>query len=266
MTLPIDLVFLRHGQSEGNLAKRHSEAGQHGAYDAVYKDRHTRSFRLTDSGRIQAQAAGEWLREAFGFFDRCIVSEYARAMETAGLLALPGAQWRINDLLTERNWGDLDRSSEEERAEKFADALHMRTIEPFFWTPPSGESLQLLRVRLDRVLGTLHRECSDQKVLLVCHGEVMWTYRVMLEHMPQHEFRQLHLSKRPIDRLHNCEILHYTRRNPVTGAMSRHADWMRRIRPADSPVWISDWMKIERRQRTNEELLAIVEKYPAVLK
>ncbi len=265
MTLPIDLVFLRHGQSEGNLAKRRSEAGEHGVYDAIHAGRHTRSFRLTADGRRQAMMAGEWLRKEFGFFDRYMVSDYARAIETAALLDFEGASWRINDLLTERSWGELDRCSEQERAQKFASVLDMRDIEPFYWSPPSGESLQLLRVRLDRVLGTLHRECSDKKVILTCHGEVMWTYRVMLEHMPQGEFRRLHLSKNPLDRLHNCEILHYTRRNPATNALSPHADWVRRIRPSDNPIWVSNWKKIERKQYTNAELLGILDQYPAVV-
>lgn len=86
MTLPLDLVLLRHGQSEGNLAKRYSEAGQHDIYDQTRKNRHTRSFRLTELGRKQASRAGLWLRDEFPGFDRYIVSEYARAMETATLL------------------------------------------------------------------------------------------------------------------------------------------------------------------------------------
>jgi NAD+ kinase len=265
MTLPIDLVYLRHGESEGNLAKRHSEAGRHGSYNAVYKDRHTRSFRLTAAGRGQAGMAGDWLRGEFGLFDQCMVSEYARAMETAVLLGLPDARWRVNDLLTERNWGDLDRCSEEERKERFADELRMRTIEPFFWSPPSGESLQLLRLRLDRVLQTLHRECSDKRVLIVCHGEVMWTFRIMLERMPQQKFRELHFSRSPEDRLFNCDILHYTRRDPQTGRLSPYVEWFRRVRPTTSPVAISAWQHIERAQYTNEELLSIVSTYPAVI-
>lgn len=265
MTLPINLVFFRHGQSEGNLAKRRSEAGEHGAYDTVFAGRHTRSFRLTQLGREQAERAGAWLRDEFHFFDQYMVSEYARALETAGLLGMPNAQWRIVDLLTERDWGDLDRCSEQERATKFEDSLRMRRIDPFFWRPPNGESLHQLRLRLDRVLGTLHRECSDKNVLIVCHGEVMWTYRVILERMPQHEFRKLHLSNDPEDRLHNCEVLHYTRRDPDSGALSPHVGWMRRIRPAESPLWISPWKRIERRLLSNEELLETVGLYAPVL-
>ena len=35
---------------------------------------------------------------------------------------------------------------------------------------PNGESIAQLCLRIDGVLHTLHRECSDKRVLVVCHG------------------------------------------------------------------------------------------------
>src|SRR3989338_3726543 len=97
MTLPIDLVLVRHGQSEGNAAKRRSEAGDHSAFTKEFLNRHSASFRLTDKGCAQAQRAGEYIRKEFYgngiIFDRFVTSEYIRAKETAGLLDLPNAQW-----------------------------------------------------------------------------------------------------------------------------------------------------------------------------
>jgi len=52
MTLPINLVLVRHGQSEGNLAKRRSEAGEHGDIDRVFANRHTSQLRLTRKKRL----------------------------------------------------------------------------------------------------------------------------------------------------------------------------------------------------------------------
>ena len=265
MTLPLELVLVRHGQSEGNLAKRFSEAGEHGAFDRVFNGRHTRSFRLTDKGRAQAIGAGAWIRSEFGRFDRYFVSEYVRAIETAGLLGISDATWGRNFYLSERDWGELDRCSEEERARRFGDDLRMRDVEPFYWRPQNGESLAQMCLRLDRVLSTLHRECSDKRVILVCHGEVMWGFRVLLERMSQQRFKELHLSTDPMDRLHNCQIFHYARRNPETGELAAHANWMRTIRPADDPVWISPWQTIDRKRYTNVELLKLAKEYPAVL-
>ena len=264
--MPIDLVLVRHGQSEGNAAKRLSEKGDDTGYAAL-KDRHTRSFRLSERGREQAQTAGKWLLGEFytegRAFDRYITSEYSRAMETAALLGLPDASWFRNFYLTERDWGDLELMPEAARQERFGDALRMRVVEPFFWRPPNGESFAELCLRLDRVLLTLHRECSDKRVIIVCHGEVMRAFRVLIERMPQQRFKDTYLSKESKNRLHNCEIFHYTRKNPETGTIEDHANWLRRIRPTDTPIWDTGWQKIERPRYSNEELLKIISEFQA---
>ena len=269
MSLPIDIILVRHGQSEGNAAKRLSEKGDHTAYTNINTGRHSRSYRLSKKGREQALKAGEWLQKEFykdgKSFDRFIVSEYTRAMETASLLGLPDAEWYRNFYLTERDWGDIESSPENERAEKFKDALEMRIIEPFFWRPPNGESFADLCLRLDRVLHTLHRECSEKRVIIVCHGEVMRAFRVLLERMSQQRFKELYLSKSKEDGVFNCEIMHYTRRNPDTGIVEDHANWLRRIRPNEELVWNTGWESIKRPRYSNEELLEIVEQTPSVL-
>ncbi|MDP3996104.1 MAG: phosphoglycerate mutase family protein [bacterium] len=270
MSLPIDLVLIRHGQSEGNAAKRRSEKGDNSGYELL-SGRHTRSFRLSEKGRKQAALAGKWLAEEFPkdengmVFDRFITSEYARAMETAALLGLPEAIWYRNFYLTERDWGDLEQCPENERMEKYGKALRMYNTEPFFWKPPNGESFAELCLRLDRVLFTLHRECSDMRVIIVCHGEVMRAFRVLIERMSQQKFKQFYHSKKTEHRVNNCEILHYTRRDPETGHISSRADWMRRIRPSNEPFWTTGWKKIYRPKYSNEDLLETVDMFPAIL-
>ncbi len=269
MPLPIDLILIRHGESEGNAAKRLAEKGDHAVYNALITDRHSRSYRLSEKGRDQAKIAGQWLTEEFlkdgRTFDRFIVSEYTRAMETAGLLGLPDATWYRNFYLTERDWGDIESSPEHERREKFKDALKMRSIEPFFWRPPNGESFAELCLRLDRVLVTLHREYSDKKVIIVCHGEVMRAFRVLLERMSQQKFKEMSFSKEKEDGIHNCEIIHYTRKNPETNEIEDHANWMRRVRPNDLPIWNTGWYRIERSKYSNDELLKIASDTQSVL-
>jgi NAD+ kinase len=191
-------------------------------------------------------------------FDHFYTSEYTRAMETSSLLNLPNAHWYRNFYLTERDWGDIEQCPDNERQEKFATALTMRKIEPFFWRPPNGESFAELCLRLDRVLDTINRECADKRVIIVCHGEVMRAFRVLLERMPQDEFKQLALSKDKADGVFNCEIFHYTRTDPVTKEVHELANWLRRIRPAESPVSITPWQTIERKGYTSEELMGVV--------
>ncbi len=263
MTLPLDLVLVRHGESEGNIAKRRSEQGDHSVFTKEFRNRHTSSFRLSKRGREQASLAGKFLRKEFfrggSGFDRYITSEYARAMETAGLLRLPQALWFRDFYLAERGWGELEICPEDERVKRFGDALKQRAAQPFFWRPPNGESMAQLCLRVDRVLHTLHRECSDKRVLIVCHGEVMRAFQVRLERMSQGRFKRQIFSKKSEDRIRNCQIIHYTRRDPENGILSPHANWVRWIRPTEEPVPVSDWRQIERPRYTNAELLEVVE-------
>ena len=93
----------------------------------------------------------------------------------------------------------------------------------------------------------------------------MRAFRVLLERMPQQRFKELYLSKEKEDGVFNCEVMHYSRRYPETGDISEHADWMRRVRPNEVPIWTTGWQKIERPKYSNEDLLGIVEQSPAVL-
>lgn len=274
MTLPLDLVLVRHGQSEGNAARRLSEAGDHSAYSEAFRNRHSGSFRLTDQGRREAQAAGRWIQSElcsqYGF-DRHYVSEYVRAKETAGHLGLLGATWFTDPYLTERDWGEIDITPEHERQERFGKALKMREIEPFFWSPPNGESFMTLCLRIDRMLQTLHRECGDKRVIMVCHGEVMRAFQVRLERLSQARFRELILSDKPEDRIYNCEIMHYTRREPAGDRrLLPHFCSVRKVRAVqnswEEDPWISRWQEIVRPRYNNEDLLKEVELVPGMLR
>lgn len=271
MTLPVDLVLVRHGQSEINKAKRLSEAGDNSAFTKEFRNRHSASFHLTDKGREQAHLAGAYIRKEFcekGInFNRFVTSEYIRARETAGELGLPGARWYTDPYLSERDWGKLDVCTEEERERKFKSELRRRKTEPFFWNPPDGESFKLLCFYVDRVLDTLHRARSKKPAILVCHGEVMRAFQVRLERLSQERFRELVFSKHHEDRIYNGQIIHYTRRDPFNASLPPlpYVGWVRWIRPTDTPVTTSGWRKIKRPSYTNEELLEIVSRTPAMV-
>lgn len=256
MPMPRDLLLVRHGESEGNVAAKQSRLGDHSYFTPEFKARHSSSWRLTDRGVEQARAAGSWIRTNGGLsFDRYYTSEYVRAQETAALLELPDAIWYREYYLRERDWGELDRISFQERSERFAAALERREIDGFYWKPPNGESLPDLSLRIDRVLSTLARECAEKRVIIVCHGEVMWIFRVRLERMSQRRFGELDLSTDPLDRIHNCQILHYTRANPDTGEIRPYFDWMRSVCPWDDSLSPNAWCPIVRPKARNEDLV-----------
>lgn len=265
MAMPIDLVLVRHGRSEGNAAKHRAQAGETGILVSEFFNRHSSQYRLTDEGQRQARAAGGWIRDNIGNFDRYYVSEYVRALETAALLGLSDAQWFREFYLRERDWGDMDVISEEERRLKFGEVLSRRDRNGFFWKPPNGESLAEVCLRVDRVLQTFHRELADKRVIVVCHGETMWCFRVRLERLTQERWCELDKSDDPKDHIHNCQILWYTRRDPVTGIIAPYLNWMKSVCPWDLLKSGDEWRPIERLRFTNEDLLAEIEQIPRLL-
>ncbi|RHY28294.1 hypothetical protein DYB25_013154, partial [Aphanomyces astaci] len=261
-----DLVLVRHGESEGNVAREMSIKGDHSLYSGEFKNRHSCNWRLTDRGREQAEAAGEWLRkEDLAYYDRYLVSEYLRAMETAARFNLPDAQWYAEMLLRERDWGQMDLMSEAERGVKMQDELKRRDLDRFYYAPPGGESLATVAQRVDRLMCVLHRELPGKKVLLVCHGDVMWALRTRLERMSQDTFRELQMSGRMVDQLHNGHILHYTRTDPTTGKVAPFFTHMRSVCPWNEKLSPKGWIKINRPVYDNEMMLAIAERVPRMI-
>lgn len=266
MTMPIDLVLVRHGESEGNLANKLSRQGDQSAFTEEFKKRHTSLWRLTSKGRWQASQAGLWINENIGgVFDRHYVSEYARALETAALLGLPDAHWRKEFYLRERDWGQLDNMSHEERQQRFGDELLRRERDKFYWAPAGGESTATVCLREERVFHTLHRECSDKRVIIVCHGGIILAFRIRLERMTQDLYFLLELSRNPFDQVQNCQIIHYTRRDPDTGQLTPHLNWVRSVCPWDMSLSYNEWETIVRKKYSNEDLLAEVEKIPRMV-
>lgn len=261
-----DLVLIRHGESEGNVARQRSIDGDHSLFTGEFQNRHSCNWRLTDRGRQQAAAAGEWLRaNNLVHYDRYLVSEYLRAMETAGRLDLPDSRWYAEMLIRERDWGQMDLMSEQERMAKMQDELRRRDLDRFYYAPPGGESLAAVAQRADRLLGVLHRECAGKRVIVVCHGEVMWAMRTRLERMSQDTFHELQESGQMVDQIHNGHILHYTRTDPQTGEVAPFFTHMRSVCPWNERLSPKGWMKIERPVYDNAMLLATAERVPRMI-
>lgn len=264
--MPLDLLLVRHGQSEGNVASAASKKGDDSHYTEEFLNRHSSKWRLTGQGIWEARTSGEWIRSEFDWeFDRYCVSDYLRAKETAANLGLPNALWYPEFYLRERDWGALDVMTHAQRMAIYADAMRRREIDAFYWSPVDGESMAQLCLRIDRVIDTLHRECAGKRVIIVCHGEVMWAFRMRLERMSLTRYHELAVSHNPLDRIHNCQVLHYTRANPVTGKVEPYLGWMRSSCPWDLSLSPHVWTPIERRVYTNEDLLADCERFPRLV-
>lgn len=264
--MPSDLVLVRHGESEGNKAKNLQDLFK----DKAFAERHSSLWRLTNQGRYQANAAGLWIRNNIvpilpdEKFFRYYCSSYVRAIETAGGLGLNG-QWRENFYLRERDWGFLDVMSREERDLRFPrELIHMRR-EKFLNAPPNGESIAGLCLRADKVNSTLSRECARKPVIMVLHGEWMWAERILLERLSSERYHELDASKNDYDKIHNCQILWYTRRNQATGKLDKRFSRMRSVCPWNEQLSSNDWTAIVRPTYSDQQLLDRAARVPQLV-
>ena len=267
MAMPLDLVLVRHGESEGNLAMGRSYNGDDSAFTPHFEERHSWQWRLTDTGRRQARAAGWWIKKNIPIaFDGFFTSEYVRAMETAAHLRLPKAEWKCDIYLRERDGGVMEKAPASVRRTKFAEADNARRREPLLWTPENGLSIADLCLRVDRVIDTLHREYAGKSVIIVCHGETMWAFRTRLERYSIDQFNALKRSKNPCNKIHNCQVIHYSRVEPETSVLCGYYKWVRSACPWDESQSRNVWKEITRRKYTNKELLTRVRTFPQIVR
>lgn len=184
---PERLWLVRHGQSEGNVARDAAdEAGSH-EIDIDVRDV---DVPLSALGRTQAEAAGRWFA-ALPRKDRpelILSSPYVRAKETAEIICREGAlaggpaQTLVDERLREREFGIFDRLTMLGIRDRFPEeAAHRRRLGKFYHRPPGGESWADVILRLRSMLNTINLHYCDRRVLIVCHQVVVLCFRYILE-------------------------------------------------------------------------------------
>jgi broad specificity phosphatase PhoE len=154
---PERLWLVRHGQSQGNVARDAAhEAGLH-EIDITVRDV---DVPLSELGLRQAEAAGRWFA-ALPEDQRpeiILSSPYLRARQTAeaictaGALAGGPARTIVDERLREREFGVFDRLTTLGIRDKYPEeAAHRAKLGKFYHRPPGGESWAdvILRLPLD---------------------------------------------------------------------------------------------------------------------
>ena len=268
--MPKNLILVRHGQSEANVIQKADKAGGQALSTEETMLVADRSWRLTTNGVAQAQAAGAWIRDNVSTLDRCITSPYVRTRETAANLGLRDARWEENRVVRERSWGEISSMPRKVFQEQYSHNALLKRKDPLYWAPPAGESIaNVAENRVRNLLSTLHRESSEQNVLVVSHGDFMWSTRLVLERWSDEEF--LEYENDPGLTIYNCTVVHYSRVDPLTGGV---ADWMRWVRVAhprrdrETGTWSmveSPWEFFDRDYLSNQDLLTVAEEQSRVL-
>lgn len=260
MAMPKNLFLVRHGQSEGNLVrKKFEESGDESFFSDEFLGLHESQYALTDLGVEQAKKAGQWFRDKnFVTFDRMLVSNNVRAMQTAAYLNIDSVNWMVDFNLRERDGGLFNVLTPSARDTQYADQRKFYNTQPFLFRPPQGESVADVCQRVKIVLDTISRECDGKNVIIVCHGHVMRTFRIILERMSLHKTNEFLLGKEGWSIVPNCSIIQYTRENPFDSkqGLSDALGWVRVIRPAGGGKMEDEFSIINRKKFSNEELLA----------
>lgn len=206
----VELILVRHGESEGNVAA--TEASQSGA-DVIEVPARDADVNLSGTGQDQALALGralaaipEELRP-----DAVVSSPYARAFQTAAI-AVEAAGWplkvRTDERLRDRELGILDMLTRVGVDRWHPDEAKRRLwLGKFYYRPPGGESWADVALRLRSVLSELNNLGTGHRVMLVCHDAVILLFRYILEGMTEAEILDLAATTSVL----NASITRYAR-------------------------------------------------------
>ena len=208
---PERLYLVRHGQSQGNVARDAAQqAGQH----EIPIDVRDVDVPLSELGIRQAHAAGRWFA-ALPTDERpeiILSSPYVRARQTADILCETGAiadgpaHPIVDERLREREFGIFDRLTTLGIRERFPEeSAHRRRLGKFYHRPPGGESWADVILRLRSMLNTINLHFCDKRVLIVCHQVVVLCFRYILEELDEQAI--LNIDKQA--EVLNCGIAAY---------------------------------------------------------
>ncbi len=210
---PERLWIVRHGQSQGNLARDAAEETDAKVIDLAMRDV---DVPLSDLGHAQATAVGHWFA-ALPDDQRpevLLSSPYLRARQTAeaicvaGGLGGGGADCKrrptiLDERLREREFGIFDGLTPIGIAEKYPEeAAHRAKLGKFYHRAPGGESWADVILRLRSALNTINLQYAGKRVLVVGHQVVVMCLRYILDELTEAQLMALNRE----GELLNCGI------------------------------------------------------------
>ena len=188
---PARLYLVRHGQSQGNVARDHADL--HGLA-TIGIDIRDVDVPLSEFGHEQATAAGRWFAALPEEQKPEVIlsSPYLRARQTAkaiceaGGLAGGKARTVIDERLREREFGIFDGLTSLGIKEKYPEeAGHRSRLGKFYHRPPGGESWADVILRLRSAMNSINLHYAERRVLIVCHQVVVLCMRYILEELDE---------------------------------------------------------------------------------
>lgn len=189
---PKRIILIRHGESLANVDRY------------LFGRVPDYTIELTDKGREQAKEAGRCMKELVGDESMYFyVSPFWRARSTfEGVVsAFPRSQFMYSEepRLREQEWGYL-------RCQEDFDKIcrERREYGTFYYRIPGGEAGSDVYDRINDLLGSLHRDFTDEKFpencVLVTHGLTIRLFIMRFFHLTVEEFELMLAPK-------NCDLV-----------------------------------------------------------
>jgi len=168
----VDLVLVRHGESEANLAASAAEVAGAEVIDVPARDP---DVHLSELGRRQSSALAPLMRSWVDAGARIWASPYVRAVETAqeaAAAAEVAPEISTDERLRDRELGVLDALTSAGVEARFpAEAARRRWLGKYYYRPPGGESWADVTLRLRSALSQISP--AETRTVLVTHDAVV---------------------------------------------------------------------------------------------
>lgn len=162
----MDIILVRHGESEANVAKVFGGA----------------DVKLSKLGVEQALKSKEYIQGLK--FNKVYSSPFTRAIDTMNLLGLEG---EIEEDIREVGFGILENKSYEMIDDEYSEEVKKWTEDPIYYAVPGGETIIDGYRRVEKFLEKLIEK--DEDVLLVCHEGVIKMALSFVFDNPEYFFR-----------------------------------------------------------------------------
>ena len=237
---PTCLWIVRHGESEGNLARFAAEARGEAAIRLSVRDA---DIELSELGVRQARALGRWLVATGRAAHPTVVltSPYRRSSHTARIIVdqVQPADFPdpiVDERLREREFGILDHLTRIGIEGRFPEqAWQMTNLGKFYHRPPGGESWCDVILRLRSWFDSLCREFPDGRVVVVCHSMVVLCLRYLLERLDETALLEIDAA----EQIANCGVTCYRRvsSSHMPAGLERESfNWTAPMEEAGEPV------------------------------
>jgi len=186
---PERLWIVRHGESQGNVAREAAQAARATHIEVTGRDV---DVPLSQLGEAQSSALGRWFANMPEAERPEVIfcSPYLRAFQTAKLVCEHGRfeapALIIDERLREKEFGVLDRLTRHGIERFHPDQAELRRVlGKFYHRPPGGESWCDVVLRLRGALDTIALHHAGARVMIVAHQVVVLCMRYLLENMDE---------------------------------------------------------------------------------